>query len=118
MAKYDLIFTGEVSEGCSLEKVKENFKNHFKLNNNKLKLLFSGKSITIKKNLDQHKLLEMLATIDQLGGVAYFEELQDDISLPESVSNDRRKGKRRLHIDRRHGRKGNFERRINHRRNI
>jgi hypothetical protein len=101
MTRFNLVYSGEISEDFELEQVKQNFKNYFRLSDDKIDLIFSGKTITLKKALVQEKALEFAIKIDELGGVSYFEPINDDIVLPAGVYIDRRKAERRIKKDRR-----------------
>ena len=114
MSKFNLIFAGEISEGFEPEQVKQNFKEKFHLTDVQTKYIFSGKEIILKKNLTQMEALEFALSIDDIGGVSYFEPIKDDIHLPPGVTEDRRKGERRKRSDRRKGYRAgiNADRRI------
>ena len=101
MALYNIVFTGEIVETYELEVVQENFKSHFQLSDIKVQYLFSGKEITLKKNLTQDKALECAALLDGLGGVVYVEPVMEKVELPPGVYFDRRVEQRRKKVDRR-----------------
>lgn len=48
---YDLVFSGEIMPNTELSQVKKNLQQLFRLDADKVELLFSGRSITLKKNL-------------------------------------------------------------------
>ena len=50
--RYDLIFSGELVPGFELTQVKKNLQQLFRLDENKINALFSGKSISLKKGVD------------------------------------------------------------------
>lgn len=114
MTKFNLIFAGEISDGFELEDVKQNFQKKFHLTEVQTKYVFSGKEIILKRNLTQEKALEFALSIDDIGGVSYFEPISE-VSLPPGVTEDRRKGDRRKRQDRRKGYRAgiNADRRIN-----
>ena len=116
MPKYNLIFSGEINNGLTLDHVKGNFKKKFNLTENQLIRIFSGKSITLKKGLSQQSALVFAATIDDLGGVAYIEQEDETVKLPPGIEKNRRATERRMKTQdrRRHSRGGiQFDRRIN-----
>jgi len=51
MSTYCIVFIGEIDDEFQLDTVKLNFKRYFKLTEIQTKYLFSGKEITLKKNL-------------------------------------------------------------------
>lgn len=50
---YDVIFSGKLMEGASPEKTKQQISHIFKINDNQLNKLFSGKPVTIKSDVDE-----------------------------------------------------------------
>lgn len=50
--RYDLMFSGELVPGFELVQVKKNLQQLFRLDENKINALFSGKSIPLKKGVD------------------------------------------------------------------
>ena len=102
MSKFNLVFSGEISEGFELSQVKQNFKEHFHLTDAQTHYIFSGKEIILKKNLTQEDALKYALHIDEIGGISYFEAIEEKIKLPDGVIEERRKGERRQRIDRRH----------------
>lgn len=50
--RYDLMFSGELVPGFELAQVKKNLQQLFRLDENKISALFSGKSIPLKKGVD------------------------------------------------------------------
>lgn len=101
MSKFNLLFSGEINGESEIEIVMQKFKEYFQLTDVQTKYIFSGKEIVIKKNLTQEQALKYALHIDELGGVSYFEALEDQSHLPEGVTQDRRKGTRRIKPDRR-----------------
>jgi hypothetical protein len=107
MVKYCLVFEGEIDNSFQLDKVKLNFKHHFKLTEIQIKYIFSGKEITLKKGLSQKDALNFAMRIDEMGGVSYIEPMPPEVNLPKDIIHDRRIVGRRHHTDRRdHARAG------------
>ncbi len=48
---YDLVYSGEIMPNAELSQVKRNLQQLFRLDADRVELLFSGRSITLKKNL-------------------------------------------------------------------
>ena len=118
MSKFCIVFLGETNEPFKLDTVKNNFKQYFKLSEIQTKYLFSGKEITLKKNLNQEEALQFAIRIDEMGGVSYIDSMEPDLQLPDNITQDRRLKERRMHIDRRHHARSGIgtDRRINHQR--
>ncbi|MCU7837567.1 MAG: hypothetical protein KZQ83_20290 [gamma proteobacterium symbiont of Taylorina sp.] len=71
MAQYNLIFQGEIVDGASLEEVKIKVAQLFNANAEKTNILFSGKAIVIKKNLDSEASKKYIAVLKKAGAVIH-----------------------------------------------
>ncbi len=69
MAKYNLVFQGEIIAGTSLEEVTANLARLFKADAAKTAALFSGQSIIIKRDLDPQSAKKYLMVLKQAGAV-------------------------------------------------
>lgn len=98
MSKYYLTFSGEITDSFKLDEVKSNFKKQFKLSEVQSEYIFSGKHITLKKELTQQEVLRLATLIDKIGGISYIEPMTKNNCLPLDVSNDRRFNQRRVKI--------------------
>ncbi|MCU7799379.1 MAG: hypothetical protein KZQ70_04340 [gamma proteobacterium symbiont of Lucinoma myriamae] len=98
MSKYCLTFSGEISKNFKLNEVKSNFKKQFKLSEVQSEYIFSGKHITLKKELTQQEVLLFATLIDKIGGISYIEPMAEKNVLPSEISRDRRFNQRRLKI--------------------
>ncbi len=67
MAHYNLIFQGKIIDGYSLHEVRANIARLFNADAAKTELLFSGKTIVIKKNLDSQSTKKYLAVLKKAG---------------------------------------------------
>jgi len=107
MSKYCIIFIGEINDNFKLDSVKLNLKRHFKLSEIQTQYIFSGKEVTLKKDMSQKSALQFAMRLDEMGAVSYIEPMTPDIHLPEGISQDRRIKFRREKNDRRnHARAG------------
>ncbi|MCU7937784.1 MAG: hypothetical protein KZQ64_04870 [gamma proteobacterium symbiont of Bathyaustriella thionipta] len=97
MPKYYLTFSGEITNTYNINEVKRNFKQRFKITELQSKIIFSGKPITLKRNLTQQQVLRLATVIDEMGGVSYIEPM-DKVTLPAGVQSDRRLNQRRVKI--------------------
>lgn len=101
MLKFNLIFSGEIAHDFELSKVKKNFKSQFQLTDIQVEYIFSGKEIVLKKNLTEEQVLKFALSIDEIGGVSYYEPVAEIYDLPEGVTENRRSDQRRKWADRR-----------------
>ena len=101
MAEFNLIFSGEITPDFELNEVKQKFKDHFHLSDIQIQYIFSGKEVILKKNLTEELVLKYALTIDEMGGVSYFEPVSKTLELPEGLIEDRRGGERRKKTERR-----------------
>ena len=53
---YDVIFSGLIADNASIEQVKTNLSRILKLSDKQLEMLFSSRSVTIKKNVGTLRL--------------------------------------------------------------
>jgi len=49
--RFNLVFSGDLARGADLAQAKKNLGRLFKISDEKVEALFSGKAITLKKNL-------------------------------------------------------------------
>jgi len=78
---FQVIFTGELQPGKDAEQVIDRFSEKFKLERGKAELLIrSGRSVVLKKGLDQEKAVKYLAVLRHIGLV-----VEADRKLPEAA---------------------------------
>ncbi|MDH5764482.1 MAG: hypothetical protein OEZ38_00590 [Gammaproteobacteria bacterium] len=66
---YEVVFSGKIADGASLEKVKANLAQMFKADAAKLAHLFSGNRVVIKKGIDQQTASKYQAALTKAGAV-------------------------------------------------
>ncbi len=66
---YNVIFRGEITEGQDIEKVRQNLAKLFKVNSEKIERLFSGNSVTIKKNADHTTAMKYKTAMEKAGAL-------------------------------------------------
>ena len=64
---YEVAFSGQISEGADLDDVKAKVAKMFNADDTKLALLFSGKRVVIKKNIDQATAAKYQAALGRAG---------------------------------------------------
>ena len=72
---YEVAFSGQISEGADLDDVKAKVAKMFNADDAKLALLFSGKRVVIKKNIDQATAAKYQTALGRAGA-------QSEISPP------------------------------------
>ena len=75
---YNVIFSGEILPGNDLEKVKEGVGRVFGVSGNKLDMMFSGKTITIKKSADRATADKYLQAMKKAGALATAKAMESD----------------------------------------
>jgi hypothetical protein len=76
---YEVAFSGQISEGADLNDVKAKVAKMFNADDAKLALLFSGKRVVIKKNIDQATAAKYKSALNRAGA-------QCEISPPVGTS--------------------------------
>ena len=64
---FDIIFTGDLVDGASLDLVKQKAVQVFRLNDSKVTVLFSGKRTVLKKNVDQSAAMKYQKILTGIG---------------------------------------------------
>ena len=76
MSLYEIAFAGQVVPGAALEQVKENLARLFQADAQRIALLFSGRRIVIKSNLDAAGAEKYRATMERAGALAIVQALE------------------------------------------
>jgi hypothetical protein len=79
MARYEIAFSAQLVPGAQLELVKANLGKLFQADEQRLALLFSGRRIVIKSNLDAAGAEKYRSTLERAGAVAEVFCLDDEI---------------------------------------
>ncbi|MCD5995841.1 hypothetical protein KDX38_20185 [Pseudomonas sp. CDFA 602] len=80
MNLYELVFTGQLVPGAQLERVRANMGKLFQADEQRLELLFSGRRLVLKNNLDSETAEKYRATLEKAG--AWVEVLDMNAPLP------------------------------------
>ncbi len=78
MARYEIAFSAQLVPGAQLELVKANLAKLFQADEQRLALLFSGRRIVIKSNLDAAGAEKYRSTLERAGAVAEVACLDDE----------------------------------------
>jgi hypothetical protein len=79
MSFYEIAFSGECLPGASLDQVKSNLATLFKADAPRIELLFSGRRLVLKNNLDVQAAEKYRAALARAGAVARIEEMAQEI---------------------------------------
>lgn len=83
MSLYEIAFAGQVLPGAQVEQVKENLARLFQADAQRIALLFSGRRIVIKSNLDAAGAEKYRATLERAGAIAIVQALDAQIEEVE-----------------------------------
>ena len=76
MSNYQVLFNGEVASDSSQEVVRENLARELGLDERKAKQLFSGRTVVIRSQLDQHEAEAWQGRLAELGAVCRIKDLK------------------------------------------
>ena len=75
---YKVIFKGEIADEMVIEQVKENLARLFKSSEVTIDKLFSGKAMTIKKNMSEKQALSYQQAITKSGAITHIINMDPD----------------------------------------
>lgn len=79
MARYEIAFAGQLIPGAQAEQVKANLAKLFQADAQRIALLFSGRRIVIKNNLDAAGAEKYRATMERAGALALVTAMPEEI---------------------------------------
>lgn len=88
MKRYEIVFTGQLVPGAQLERVQANLAKLFQADAQRIALLFSGRRLVLKNNLDQAAAEKYCSTLERAGAAAEMLEMAGQIeakAAPEAV---------------------------------
>lgn len=83
MSRFEIAFSGQLVPGAQLEQVKANLTKLFQADAQRIALLFSGRRIVIKSNLDAAGAEKYRATLERAGAVVEVAALDAEIEEVE-----------------------------------
>ncbi|HLA31380.1 MAG TPA: hypothetical protein VJ047_10190 [Pseudomonas sp.] len=83
MARYEIAFSAQLVPGAQLESVKANLAKLFQADEQRLALLFSGRRIVIKSNLDEAGAEKYRATLERAGALVEVVDLEPQAAVEE-----------------------------------
>lgn len=81
---YDVSFSGVLAEGVDLSQVKKNVAKLFKTDIQKIEVMFSGKRVVIKRDLDQQTAMKYLMAMKNIGAICNITEKKPEAIIEES----------------------------------
>jgi uncharacterized RDD family membrane protein YckC len=77
---YKIVFNGEITTGYEIGDVKVKLAELFKLNNSQADVLFNGKRVVIKKDLDEQTAIKYRKFLEQAGVICKIECARDQVA--------------------------------------
>ncbi len=75
--RFNVVFTGQLVQGVSLDVAKQNFKQAFALDQTRLDAFFTGKTVVFKKNVDTTEAMKIRGQLKRLGLVSSLEPFSE-----------------------------------------
>lgn len=88
MKRYEIVFSGQLVLGAQLERVQANLAKLFQADAQRIALLFSGRRLVLKNNLDQAAAEKYCSTLERAGAAAEMIEMAGQVeakAVPEVV---------------------------------
>lgn len=79
MARYEIAFSGELVPGAQLELVKANLARLFQADQQRIELLFSGRRIVIKQDLDEAAAEKYRSTLERAGALIEVVDMEPEV---------------------------------------
>src|SRR5437868_3900842 len=79
LSLYEIVFAGEVIPGAQLQLVKNNLAKLFQADDQRIALLFSGRRLVLKSNLEAAAAEKYRATLERAGAKAQVVEMAVEI---------------------------------------
>lgn len=81
MKLYEIVFSGQLVPGAQLDRVKANLAKLFQADAQRIALLFSGRRLVLKNNLDQAAAEKYRATLERAGALAEVVEMAVQVQV-------------------------------------
>jgi hypothetical protein len=82
---YDVSYSGVLVEGTDLSQVKANVAKLFRTEVQKIEVMFSGKRVVIKRDLDEQSALKYMAAMKQAGAICELTEKKEETVVNDSA---------------------------------
>jgi hypothetical protein len=83
MNLYEIVFSGQLVPGAQRERVEANLAKLFQADAQRIALLFSGRRLVLKNNLDQAAAEKYRSTLERAGALAEMVDMQVDMEEVE-----------------------------------
>ena len=83
MSLYEIVFSGQLVPGAQRERVEANLAKLFQADAQRIALLFSGRRLVLKNNLDQAAAEKYRSTLERAGALAEMVDMQVDMEEVE-----------------------------------
>lgn len=83
MNLYEIVFTGQLVPGAQRDRVEANLSKLFQADAQRIALLFSGRRLVLKNNLDEAAAEKYRATLERAGALAEVVDMQLDMEEVE-----------------------------------
>lgn len=77
MARFDLVFSGELIEGCAPARVRRDLERLFRTDADSVARLFTGRPVVIKRDLDEQTAARYRAALQQVGALCRIRPVAD-----------------------------------------
>ncbi|WP_460042361.1 hypothetical protein [Pseudomonas sp. S2_H01] len=82
MKMYEIVFSGQLVPGAQLDRVQANLAKLFQADAQRIALLFSGRRLVLKNNLDQAAAEKYRSTLERAGAKADVVEMPGQMDVP------------------------------------
>ncbi|MDY7561590.1 hypothetical protein QN382_21815 [Pseudomonas sp. 10B1] len=83
MNLYEIVFTGQTVPGASRERVEANLTKLFQADEQRIAILFSGRRLVLKNNLEEAAAMKYRATLERAGALVEMVDMQLDMEEVE-----------------------------------
>ena len=87
--RYRVVFEGEILEGLQVEEVKRGLTTLIKANEVQIERFFSGKRLTVKKDVDHETAMKYVKAFERVGAICRMEALETHSSLKQPLRLER-----------------------------
>ena len=96
MNNYKIVFEGKITEGYSLEDVKQNLASLYKVDVSQIDRLFTDRPIVIKQDLDFQTAVDDRKTLEKAGAICNVISMEEDVDYSKT---DKQKAKHKPDTD-------------------
>ncbi|WP_285422629.1 hypothetical protein [Pseudomonas sp. efr-133-TYG-103a] len=83
MKRYEIVFSGQLVPGAQLDRVQANMAKLFQADAQRIALLFSGRRLVLKNNLDQAGAEKYRSTLERAGARVEVVEMPEQVEVEE-----------------------------------